>query len=275
MDQDWDKYRILGEQAEANSNYPYAEAMWAMTVLIAQHFGDKDPRTPYSLDSLSRSLMRQQKFTLAEHFLSKAWSIKTQVINASALEIATTMNLVAELYYRQGKYADAIQMCKKVYGIYQSAYGPTHPKTHEIAGNIAMLEKMNPAADQTLVQAASQGDSRSSSQPIPIPAEAVSQAHQATMQAMGVNQAQGAHQSGSSQQNLSSSVATASSQSSAGTGTSASQNALPASPAVSQTSKKRSGMPRCEVCGSVMEADWCFRCTGNSVKAINPGQQLT
>jgi tetratricopeptide (TPR) repeat protein len=228
MDQDWDRYRILGEQAEASSNYPYAEAMWAMTVLIAQHFGDKDPRTPYSLDSLSRSLMRQQKFTLAEHFLSKAWTIKTQVISASALEIATTMNLVAELYYRQAKYSDAIQMCKKVHGIYHSSYGPNHPKTHEIAGNIAMLERMaNPAP---------------AAQPA-IESPVASTVSQAAVQPAA---------------------------------TAASSQAAPAAvnPAPSG-SKKRSGMPRCEVCGSVMEADWCFRCTGNSVKAVNPGQQLT
>ncbi|MBP6745878.1 tetratricopeptide repeat protein [bacterium] len=241
MDQDWDRYRILGEQAEASSNYPYAEAMWAMTVLIAQHFGDKDPRTPYSLDSLSRSLMRQQKFTLAEHFLSKAWTIKTQVINASALEIATTMNLVAELYYRQGKYPDAIQMCKKVHGIYNSSYGPNHPKTHEIAGNIAMLEKMaNPVSVQTPAQTPVQAPAQAPAPQPVMPAPTASTVSQAAVQAP------------------------------------ASQAAAPAvvNPAPS-TNKKRSGMPRCEVCGSVMEADWCFRCTGNSVKAVNPGQQLT
>jgi tetratricopeptide (TPR) repeat protein len=230
MDQDWDRYRILGEQAEASSNYPYAEAMWAMTVLIAQHFGDKDPRTPYSLDSLSRSLMRQQKFTLAEHFLSKAWTIKTQVISASALEIATTMNLIAELYYRQGKYQDAIQMCKKVHGIYHSSYGANHPKTHEIAGNIAMLEKM--------------------ANPVPVPAPVQTQ-----------------NQAPAPQQGLTAPNASTVSQA-------AVQAPAAVNPAPS-TSKKRSGMPRCEVCGSVMEADWCFRCTGNSVKAVNPGQQLT
>ncbi len=234
MDQDWDRYRILGEQAEASSNYPYAEAMWAMTVLIAQHFGDKDPRTPYSLDSLSRSLMRQQKFTLAEHFLSKAWTIKTQVISASALEIATTMNLVAELYYRQGKYQDAIQMCKKVHGIYQSSYGVNHPKTHEIAGNIAMLEKMaNPVPVQAPVQTQTQ---------VPAPQPALAAPTASTVSQTAVQ---------------------------APAATPAAVNPAPS------TSKKRSGMPRCEVCGSVMEADWCFRCTGNSVKAVNPGQQLT
>lgn len=230
MDQDWDRYRILGEQAEASSNYPYAEAMWAMTVLIAQHFGDKDPRTPYSLDSLSRSLMRQQKFSLAEHFLSKAWTIKTQVIGASALEIATTMNLVAELYYRQGKYPDAIQMCKKVHGIYGSAYGPNHPKTHEIAGNIAMLERMANPAPAPQAVAASPVASTVSQPAVQVQAQAQVAAPAAAPAAVN--------------------------------------------PAPS-TNKKRSGMPRCEVCGSVMEADWCFRCTGNSVKAVNPGQQLT
>lgn len=265
MDQDWDRYRILGEQAEANSNYPYAEAMWAMTVLIAQHFGDKDPRTPYSLDSLSRALMRQQKYTLAEHFLSKAWSIKTQVINASALEIATTMNLVAELYYRQGKYADAIQMCKKVFGIYQSAYGPTHAKTHEIAGNIAMLEKMNPANQAAAPAAAiSPSQANQASQSTNQVVNAVSQPAQASAQSSV----------GTATVNPPAVAAGTGTGAGAGTGTSTStsQNAVPSAP---QTSKKRSGMPRCEVCGSVMEADWCFRCTGNSVKAVNPGQKLT
>jgi tetratricopeptide (TPR) repeat protein len=256
MDQDWDKYRILGEQAEASANYAYAEAMWAMTVLIAQHFGDKDPRAAYSLDSLSRSLMRQQKFTLAEHFLSKAWTIKTQVISASALEIATTMNLVAELYYRQGKYPDAIQMCKKVFGIYSSAYGPNHPKTHEIAGNIAMLERMSTPAVESQPAAAAVGAASSVNQ-------------------TGVSQTAGGTASETVQSAQSGqSAQSAQGQSTVGTSTAA-QTAAVAAPSAPQVSKKRSGMPRCEVCGSVMEADWCFRCTGNSVKAINPGQQLT
>jgi hypothetical protein len=182
--------------------------------------------------------MRQQKFSLAEHFLSKAWTIKTQVIGASALEIATTMNLVAELYYRQGKYPDAIQMCKKVHGIYGSAYGPNHPKTHEIAGNIAMLERMaNPAPAPQAVAASPEASTVS----------------QPSSQIQGQTQAQ----------------AQAPAQVAAPATTPATVNPAPS------TNKKRSGMPRCEVCGSVMEADWCFRCTGNSVKAVNPGQQLT
>jgi hypothetical protein len=50
-------------------------------------------------------------------------------------------------------------MCKKVHGIYHSSYGANHPKTHEIAGNIAMLEKMAnpvPVPTQTPVQTQNQ-----------------------------------------------------------------------------------------------------------------------
>ncbi|MDP3506890.1 MAG: tetratricopeptide repeat protein [Candidatus Melainabacteria bacterium] len=155
LERDWNIYKTQAEQADAAVNYVYSEAMWAMAVLIAQHFGARDFRSAYSLDGLSRALLRQQKYSLAEHFLGQCWNIKTKLSNASALEIAKTMNLVAELYFHQAKLADAIDMSKKALAIYRRVYEPSHPILLEIASNIAVLEGMTSPSIDPLIAAAS------------------------------------------------------------------------------------------------------------------------
>lgn len=50
MEESWQTYKTLGERATGSLNYPYAEAMWAMAVLIAEEFGEKDPRYCFSID---------------------------------------------------------------------------------------------------------------------------------------------------------------------------------------------------------------------------------
>ena len=253
MHDSWEKYRIQGEQAEAANNYPYAEAMWAMAVLVAQTFGDKDPRLPYSLDSLSRCLMRQQKFVIAENFLSRCWQIKTQINPAPPLEIAATLNLVAELYFRQARYSDSHSICQKVLQVYLGTYGENHPKTTELQSNMAMLDKLiNPPP-----QAANTGTAYN---------------------AVGTGTAYNAvgTGTGTAQNAVGGGTGTAYNAVGTGTGTAApAVNPSPANAAGGEVKKARSGRPRCEVCGSIMEADWCFRCTGNSVKAIAPGNKLT
>ena len=239
----WEKYRIQGEQAETANNYPYAEAMWAMAVLIAQTFGEKDPRLPYSLDSLSRCLMRQQKFNIAENFLSRCWNIKTQVNPAPPLEIAATLNLVAELYFRQSRYADSLSICQKVLQVYQGTYGEDNAKTKELQANMVMLEKLISPPPGLVAVGTGTGSTVS----------AVGTGTVSTVGAVGTG--------------------TGSTVSAVGAGPDTAGQAE--NPQATAPPKKRIGRPRCDVCGSIMEADWCFRCTGNSVKAIAPGNQLT
>jgi tetratricopeptide (TPR) repeat protein len=155
LERDWNIYKTQAEQADAAVNYVYSEAMWAMAVLIAQHFGTSDFRSAYSLDGLSRALLRQQKYSLAEYFLGQCWTIKTKLSNASALEIAKTMNLVAELYFHQDKLADAIDMSKKALAIYRRVYEPSHPILREIASNIAVLEGLTSPVIEPLLSPAS------------------------------------------------------------------------------------------------------------------------
>lgn len=259
MHDSWEKYRIQGEQAEAANNYPYAEAMWAMAVLVAQTFGEKDPRLPYSLDSLSRCLMRQQKFVIAENFLSRCWQIKTQVNPAPPLEIAATLNLVAELYFRQARYADSYSICQKVLQVYLGAYGETHAKTTELQANMAMLDRLiNPqnyaTATGTAINAVGTGTGSA--------VNAVGTGTSSALNAVGTGTALNAVGTG-----------TNSALNAVGTGTGTANNAVSSSHTPDK--KGRQGRPRCETCGAIMEAEWCFRCTGNSVKAIAPGNKLT
>ena len=108
MNQEWDSYQQWGQQAEAAQNLPYAEAMWAMAVIISQQFGNADQRVPFSLDSLGRTLVRQHKFSLAENILGRSWAIKTQVSKVGPVEQARTLDLVGEMYFRQGRLDEEI-----------------------------------------------------------------------------------------------------------------------------------------------------------------------
>jgi hypothetical protein len=217
MNQEWDVYRSMGEQAETAGNYAYAEAMWAMASLICQQFGDLDPRVVLSLDSLGRCLVRQHKFRVAEYILGRSWHIKTQVSGATPPELNATLELVGEMYFREGKLQEAYPICKRVYEVYVSTHGPEHPKSKEFQNNLAMLE--------------------------PIMA-------QAAMQAM-VQQSQAAAQN----------------------------NPAPAvsapAPGAVVPRMKAGAKPRCELCGAVLDAEWCIRCTGSSMRPISPGNRLT
>lgn len=155
IDQAWQSYKTLGEQASAAQSYPYAEAMWAMATLIAEEFGEKDTRLTLSLDSLSYALLKQQKYSLAERFLIKCWRLKTKVQGATQLELTRTLNIISEVYYHQGKFVDAEQLCRKILQIYEQAYGREHPDTVTAARNVQLLEevirKMTPAPPPSAV----------------------------------------------------------------------------------------------------------------------------
>lgn len=143
MEQYWEKYRTFGEQAERAGNYPYAEAMWAMAVLLAEEWGERDLRLTYSLDKLGMALLRQQKYDLAEAFLNRSWHFKSMTMSPSDLKMATTLNLLAELYYHLKKYDSAGELAKRVYDLYVVNYGTDHSYTQGAAKNLAMLNAMH------------------------------------------------------------------------------------------------------------------------------------
>jgi tetratricopeptide (TPR) repeat protein len=251
MEESWQNYKTLGERATGSLNYPYAEAMWAMAVLISEEFGEKDPRYCFSIDWLSHVLLKQQKYALAERFLSRSWRLKTKVLGSSQLELARTLNTIAELYYLQGKYADAEQLCRRVYEVYVQQYGHDHPNTHTALSNALLLEQTNAARN-----AAAAGTPQAPQQPAPQIQQP--QAHQQPQ----VHQQVVAAQSSSS-----------------GYPTVQAAVAQPISPTRPQPMKPTGG-PRkaldvCESCGQQIEGEECVRCTSTTLRVYRLDEKLT
>jgi tetratricopeptide (TPR) repeat protein len=246
MNQEWDSYQQWGQQAEAAQNLPYAEAMWAMAVIISQQFGNADQRVAYSLDSLGRTLVRQHKFSLAENILGRSWAIKTQVSKVGPVEQARTLDLVGEMYFRQGRLDEARGICQRVLEMYQASFPMDNPLVQTALSNLAMVD----SARLRAMPAA----------PPPPPQTVAAAAHSpgvtSTASVQSLTAPQAVQQAPVQQQQPAV----------------AQPQAVVNSPAT--TGRRRSAMPTCEVCGAVMDADWCYRCTGNSVKAISPENKL-
>jgi hypothetical protein len=85
--------------------------------------------------------LRQNKFRLAEVFLSRCWRIKNR-IGSSQLELARTLNMVAEVFYHQQRFQEAENMCRRVLEVYEISYGKDHQSTKVAADNLHLLEKV-------------------------------------------------------------------------------------------------------------------------------------
>lgn len=261
MEESWQTYKTLGERATGSLNYPYAEAMWAMAVLIAEEFGEKDPRYCFSIDWLSHVLLKQQKYALAERFLSRSWRLKTKVLGSSQLELARTLNTIAELYYLQGKFADAEQLCRRVYEVYVQQYGQDHPNTQTALSNAMLLEQTNAARNA----AAAAG-----------PAQAL-QSHGG--QVAGIQAGHAQHQPMGAASHNQTTQSTSSGYSTVQTAQQhAQQVAQPISPTRPQPVKPTSDRKKydvCESCGQQIEGEECVRCTSTTLRVYRMDEKLT
>src|ERR1700691_463054 len=139
MDEIWLNYKTLGEEAERKHNYELAEAMWANAVLVSEMSWEKSRRLAFSLDRLGNALLKQHKLKLAELFLNRSWNIKAKLMNAPEIEKAVTLNLCAELRFKQGRHADAEYLCKSVWEIYVARLGKDHPTSIAAADTLAIV----------------------------------------------------------------------------------------------------------------------------------------
>jgi hypothetical protein len=255
MEESWQTYKTLGERATGSLNYPYAEAMWAMAVLIAEEFGEKDPRYCFSIDWLSHVLLKQQKYALAERFLSRSWRLKTKVLGSSQLELARTLNTIAELYYLQGKFADAEQLCRRVYEVYVQQYGHDHPNTQTALSNAMLLEQTNAART-----AAAGGQAQ--------PAQAPGILGQPTVQPQAVQSASSGYPTVQSAQQHATAVAQSG-------GAPSAQPISPTRPQpIKPTSDKRK-LDVCESCGQPIDGEECVRCTSTTLRVYRMDERLT
>ncbi|CAN5457000.1 hypothetical protein BH10CYA1_BH10CYA1_27210 [soil metagenome] len=265
MEESWQNYKTLGERATGSLNYPYAEAMWAMAVLIAEEFGEKDPRYCFSIDWLSHVLLKQQKYALAERFLSRSWRLKTKVLGSSQLELARTLNTIAELYYLQGKWADAEQLCRRVYEVYVQQYGHDHPNTQTALSNALLLEQTNAARN-----AAAGGGQAPVTQQV--------QQQSTTGQTQALQQTSSSGYPTVQSQSLQSASSSGYPTVQPGAANQQQAVAQPISPTRPQPVKptsERKKIDVCESCGQPIEGEECVRCTSTTLRVYRMDEKLT
>lgn len=146
MDEDWEKYKSFALQAESSNNFPIAEGMWAMCVLISEGFDQTDPRLPFSLDRLGHALLKQRKLKLAERFLTQSWNIRGTNPAQNGVEMASTANLLAELYFHEQRYQHAESLCQWVADLYEQCYGKEHQSTVTAVRNLTLVRGAIPKA---------------------------------------------------------------------------------------------------------------------------------
>ena len=80
--------------------------------------------------------------------LKKALSIEENVFGKDHPRVATTLNNLGWLYFKQSRYADAEPLARRAIQIVESQFGPNHPV---VAGNLAnyevLLRKLGREAD--------------------------------------------------------------------------------------------------------------------------------
>jgi len=238
MEQEWQRYYQIGEQAERERNYALAEASWAVAALLSEQCNDGSKRLAYCLDHLGHALFKQRKFAASRCFLERSWKLRLQSPDHTLLDRAATLNLIAELSFAEGNLAQAERLCLEVFRVFESKLGNENPRTQAAERNymsVRQLHARSSTAESTTALKPSQPPP-----PLPKQAETPPAPAQAPAQAT--------------------------------------PNTAPSdSPSSPATTKPKAEYlnEKCEKCGQKMYGDECLRCTGTSMKAISPYDRLT
>ena len=84
-------------------------------------------------------LYRTGKYDRAEIVAKKALEIAEKNVGPNHLDVASSLNNLAELYVTQGKYAQAEPLHKQALAIKTKALGPNHPHVAQGLENLAEL----------------------------------------------------------------------------------------------------------------------------------------
>ncbi len=93
------------------------------------------------------------KYWEAEKSVDRALGIREKALGAEHPSVATTLNNLAVLYYKQGKFEEAARAFERIITIIEKALGPEHPNLAVAMSNyaaiLAKLERDNEAAQWT------------------------------------------------------------------------------------------------------------------------------
>jgi Tetratricopeptide repeat len=91
------------------------------------------------------SVGRRTLIALAATLLAVAWLGSAPPALAQVLTEADALNLQVVQLYRQGKYAEATEIAKRVLAIRETALGPDHPSVGQSLNNLARQSAPKPS----------------------------------------------------------------------------------------------------------------------------------
>jgi tetratricopeptide (TPR) repeat protein len=141
-DADWEASRNLAEQAFQDGRFADAERLWIEVIRKAEKFGRESARFVGSIERLADVYCRLGHIDRAESLYSDALIIKSRVLPATSLHIASTVNNLAKVNYFQGKYDQAEDFANRYLSLYKANFPPDHPDVACALQNMATLFHM-------------------------------------------------------------------------------------------------------------------------------------
>ena len=103
----WETYTATGVKAYRQGNYPEAERQFKAAIKEAEGFGLLDLRLARSLSDLALLFFDQVKYAQAGSLYKRALAIYDKVLGPVHPDVAASLNNLAGVYGRQGRYAEA------------------------------------------------------------------------------------------------------------------------------------------------------------------------
>lgn len=198
-----------------------AESSWLKAIHTLESEGAADRRYAASLDGLGKAYAGQKRYPQAELAFARSIKLKETIFGNVSIEVAKTCNLLAAVFYEQGKFLQTESLGHRAYTIYEKVLGIEHPAVTTMSNNLARVQKK-------LAKIQAQAQAQQPSTPTPLFKTESGQSAGEPSNSQGASQTP--------------------------------QAAQPESQTTAQSERKKTGLV-CDVCGRIYSGPSCLQCT--------------
>ena len=139
----WQELNGLAQHALLAGDYSKGAALAEQALRLArQNFGDRDPQTLTSLNTLASLYESQGRFGEAEPLYRESLQSRREVLGARHPDTMVSLNNLAGLYNSQGRYSEAEPLYLEALRVKREVLGPRHPETLITLDNLATVYQL-------------------------------------------------------------------------------------------------------------------------------------
>ncbi|MEC4679461.1 MAG: tetratricopeptide repeat protein, partial [Nitrospirota bacterium] len=135
----WDLHTDQGTTLMEQGKFPEAEQELKSALLLAEQFGEQDPRLIQSLTNLAILYNAKGEPDEAEAFLQQTVAIHEKAPNPETADLAASLSNLGALYVTQKKFDQAQQHFERAIAIREQSQGSNDPETIREIENLAGL----------------------------------------------------------------------------------------------------------------------------------------